>query len=162
MGWLKPFSITDFYLPTLGGPLATQSNGDAHGSPQKGRLTKYVPYTEIVNIGHNKSEFASAQPRSSLEADSVSSITRRGFTGQEVNRSAPCPRAYKKTRGLLPSENAKPTAPNRNVGDLYLRFPHATCSSVLYALRAFLAARGPSTSAKKYSALYFFTLVPTF
>ncbi len=30
---------------------------------------------------------------------------------------------------------------------------------VHYALRAFLAARGPSTSLKKYSVLYFFTPV---
>ncbi len=32
-------------------------------------------------------------------------------------------------------------------------------SQVHYALRAFLAARGPSTSVKMYSVLYFFTPV---
>src|SRR6202142_3340321 len=64
--------------------------------------------------------------------------------------------------GLLPACKAVFAIATRNVGDLHLRFSRATCPAVHYALRAFLAPRGPSTSAKKCSPLHFFTPVPTF
>ena len=46
-----------------------------------------------------------------------------------------------------------------NIGDPELGDSLPTVKFVHYALRAFLAARGPSTSVKKYSLLYFFTPV---
>ena len=61
--------------------------------------------------------------------------------------------------GLLPASEAMPVSAIWEVGDLCLGSPRATCSSVHYALRACLAARGPSTSVKKCSELNFFTPV---
>ncbi len=55
---------------------------------------------------------------------------------------------------VLTARALEPLSP-KDSGSVVNRFVH-------YALRAFLAARGPSTSLKKCSPLHFFTPVPMF